>query len=142
MAFGGRVAAHSRQQRTLSSGKSRNVRHFSGKPRSLRSDAYGWLVFLDSNRRTTNCRRNVEVVGYHDVRASNQPDGRLIKFITVNLPKIAPEARKKFEVHRDLLEAYAFSDMQYEEFAARVLRRSRGENEDGDYEPAQPLMDW
>jgi hypothetical protein len=77
--------------------------------------------------------RDKMLLGYHDVRTGNQSDTRLIKFITVNLPLVAPAARAKFEAYKDLLEAFASGDKQYEEFAARVLRRSRGQNEDGDY---------
>jgi hypothetical protein len=76
-------------------------------------------------------------LGYHDIRTGNEPDGRLVKFITVNLPLIAKEAREKFEAHKDLLEPYASQKMPYQEFAARVLRRWRGEDEDG---PFKKLM--
>jgi hypothetical protein len=75
--------------------------------------------------------RDKMMLGYHDVRLGNQPDARLVKFITVNLPKVAAEARVKFEDNIDLLEAYAFGDMGYEEFTGRVLRRFRGEDERG-----------
>jgi hypothetical protein len=71
------------------------------------------------------------LLGYHDVRIGNQADGRLVKFITQNLPKIAAEARVKFEDNIHLLEAYAFGNMRYEEFTGRVLRRNRGEDERG-----------
>jgi hypothetical protein len=71
------------------------------------------------------------LLGYHDIRVGNAPDARLLKFITVNLATIAADARAKFEAHKDLLEPYANNEMPYEEFAGRVLRRWRGENEDG-----------
>jgi hypothetical protein len=81
--------------------------------------------------------RDKNLLGYHDVRLGNEPDARLIKFITVNLPKVAPEARQKFEAHLDLLEPFANREMGYEEFTGRVLRRWRGEDEDG---PFKQLM--
>jgi hypothetical protein len=71
------------------------------------------------------------MLGYHDIRVGNTPDARLLKFITVDLPKIAAAARAKFNAHKDLLEPYANDEMPYDEFAGRVLRRWRGENEDG-----------
>jgi hypothetical protein len=77
--------------------------------------------------------RDKTLLGYHDIRTGNEPDARLLKFITVNLPNIVAPARAKFEEYKDLLEAYASGDKHYDEFTARVLRRSRGENEDGPF---------
>lgn len=71
------------------------------------------------------------MLGYHDIRVGNNPDPRLLKFVTVNLPKIAADARAKFDAHKNLLEPYANGEMPYDEFAGRVLRRGRGESEDG-----------
>jgi hypothetical protein len=79
--------------------------------------------------------RDKMLLGYHDLRLGNQPDARLVKFVTKNLSSIVAKAREKFEDHKDLLEAYASRTMEYEEFAARVLRRSRGEHEDGSWLP-------
>jgi hypothetical protein len=33
--------------------------------------------------------QNKKTLGYHDVRVGNAPDARLLKFMTINLPKIA-----------------------------------------------------
>jgi hypothetical protein len=44
----------------------------------------------------------------------------------------------KFEAHLDLLAPFADKEMSYVEFTARVLRRSRGEDEDG---PCKKLME-
>ncbi|WP_316184249.1 hypothetical protein [Bradyrhizobium sp. SZCCHNRI1003] len=77
--------------------------------------------------------RDKTLLGYHDVRTTNQPDARLVQFITKNLPAIAPAARAKYEQHTDLLWDFAFGEKTYVEFSARVLRRSRGEDEDGPY---------
>ncbi len=75
--------------------------------------------------------RDKTLLGYHDIRFGNIPDARLLKFITTNLPMIAAGARAKFDDHKDLLEPFAAGTMGYREFAARVLRRHRGEDEDG-----------
>jgi hypothetical protein len=79
--------------------------------------------------------RDKTLLGYHDVRTGNLPDARLVKFITVNLPKIAAEARESFKEYADLLSGFAYGEMDYEEFAARVLRRSRGDPEDWAFVP-------
>jgi hypothetical protein len=78
--------------------------------------------------------RDKNLLGYHDIRTGNEPDARLTAFIATNLPKIAEGAREKFEVHKDLLDPFASGQMPYHEFAARVMRRHRGENEDGEFE--------
>ncbi len=44
--------------------------------------------------------------------------------------------------HIDLIEAYAGGAMEYEEFAARALRRWRGENEDGPYADPDVPEEW
>jgi hypothetical protein len=74
--------------------------------------------------------RDKTLLGYHDVRTGNEPDARMVKFVTENLPKLAATSRELFLDYFDLLEAYGNGDKNYDEFAARVLRRSRGENED------------
>jgi len=82
--------------------------------------------------------RQKELLGYHDLRLGNQPDARLHKFITENLLAVAAEARTKFDEYKDLLERFAFGDIEYAEFAARVRRRSQGQNEDHDWEDPEP----
>jgi hypothetical protein len=69
------------------------------------------------------------LLGYHDIRLGNVPDVRLVKFVTENLPRVAASARERFREYFDLLSDYG-AGMDYEAFAARVLRRSRGEDED------------
>lgn len=81
------------------------------------------------------------ILGYHDIRLGNEPDARLTKFISVNLPTIAVGARKKFEQFNDLLHAFASREMGYDEFAARVRRRDRGTKEDDDFTEYDP-PDW
>lgn len=84
--------------------------------------------------------RHKTLLGYHDIRTGNQPDGRLQKFVNQNLPNLADEARAKFAANRDLLEAFSAREMTYKEFAARVRRRTNGLPEDNDWygDPA----DW
>jgi hypothetical protein len=67
--------------------------------------------------------RNKNLLGYHDIRVGNEPDGRLQKFISTNLPKVLPAARERFKVHQDLLSQYARRDIKYAEFAKRLLQQ-------------------
>lgn len=86
--------------------------------------------------------RRKDLLGYFDIRTGNTPDTRLVKFITVNLPRVAPEARTKFANNRDLLELFVRGQgkQAYRDFAARVRRRTAGTNEDHDW-PDDPA-DW
>jgi hypothetical protein len=79
------------------------------------------------------------LLGYHDIRLGNDPDDRLLKFIGVNLPKIADDARAKFDEYKDLLDSYANGRMGYEEFVGRAARRERGEAEDFDEDLHPPF---
>lgn len=78
-------------------------------------------------------------LGYHDIRLGNQPDARLLKFIGTDMMNVAAEARRKFEDHKDLLDAFSAGGTSYPEFAARVRRRSNGLNEDRDEEDGDPF---
>ena len=82
--------------------------------------------------------KDKRLLGYHDVRTTNEPDARLLKFITTNLPAVALAARERFKENVDLLWRFAWDNMAYEEFSARVLRRFNGEDEDGEFGP-KPL---
>lgn len=77
--------------------------------------------------------RDKRLMAYHDIQVGNESDRRLDRFISTNLPKVLPAARTKFHDYFDLLEAYGSGSMDYVEFAARVGRRTRGENEDGEF---------
>lgn len=77
--------------------------------------------------------RDKRLLAYHDIRVGNESDPRLDRFICTNLPKLLPPAREKFEEYFDLLAAYGSGSMGYKEFAGRVGRRRRGENEDGEF---------
>lgn len=88
----------------------------------------------EADRELAEKARDKKLLGYHDIRLGNEPDGRLLKFLGTNLPQVLPKARERFEEYKDLLTAFANDTMSYVEFAARVRRRSQGAYEDGDWE--------
>jgi hypothetical protein len=57
----------------------------------------------------------------------------------VNLPKIADNAREKFDEYKDLLDGFVNGGMSYEEFVGRAARRDRGESEDFDQDLHPPF---
>jgi hypothetical protein len=75
-----------------------------------------------------------DLLGYHDIRAHNEPDARLQKFVDSTLPSLLENAARRLENYKDLLHAFAFEEMAYAEFAARVRRREAGTKEDNDWE--------
>ena len=85
-----------------------------------------------ADRELAEKARDKQSLGYHDIRLGNQPNDRLVKFIEINLPKILPKARNQFDQYKDLLGDFADNTIDYEEFAARVRRRSEGVDEDWD----------
>jgi len=85
--------------------------------------------------------KHKRLLGYHDIRTGNVPDGRLITFITRNLMPLAASAKAKYELYRDLLEGFASREIKYKEFAARVRRRDFGQEEDNDWPNGDPA-DW
>ncbi len=89
----------------------------------------------EADRDLAEKARDKRLLGYHDIRVGNQPDDRLVKFVSSNLPQILPEARIRFEEYKDLVCGFVDEDMGYEEFAARVRRRSQGTSEDNDWDP-------
>jgi hypothetical protein len=89
-------------------------------------------VFPVSHTALADQARHKDLLGYHDIRVGNEPDQRLQTFLGTTLPTIADGARAKVDTFRDLLEPFASGRMPYREFAARVLRRDRGENENGE----------
>ncbi|QAU44435.1 hypothetical protein [Bradyrhizobium guangzhouense] len=99
----------------------------------------GIIIHQTYNQRLANAdadlaarARAKDTLGYFDMKLGNDPDDRLTKFLTINLPAVLPEARQKFEEYYDLLWEYAFNGMSYEAFAARVRRRYNGGPEDFD----------
>ena len=73
-----------------------------------------------------------QLLGYHDIRLGNRPSPHLNHFIAEILPEELPDARESFDRYRDLLEAFVFQGMHYDEFAGRARRREQGTNEDHD----------
>jgi len=65
-----------------------------------------------------------DLLGYHDVKVGNTPDQRLTNFITVNLPKLLPTYRKRFDLFKDLLNEYANQNMTYTEFVEKLKERT------------------
>jgi len=78
--------------------------------------------------------RHKNLLGYFDVRVGNDPDEHLTRFIHHNLPDVLPRARARFDNYKDLLKAFAFGDIDYREFTARVRRREKGIPENSDWE--------
>lgn len=91
-------------------------------------------MFPEADQNLADKARHKDLLGYHDIRLGNQPDQRLLKFISGNLPDLLDEARERFDANRDLLEAFSSQSMPYTEFAARVRRRTNETNEDNDWE--------
>ncbi len=96
----------------------------------------------EANRDLAELAQDKNLLGYHDIRIGNQPDGRLLKFIGTNLPKILPEARVRFDEYKDLLGDFADGSMKYEEFTARARRRLEGKDEDSDWEDIPEDIDY
>lgn len=82
------------------------------------------------------------LLGYFDIRVGNEPDAHLRRFIQQNLPDVLPRARARFEVYKDLLEAYGTGHMSYPAFAARVRRRQSGAPEDDASDAEAPREEW
>ena len=67
--------------------------------------------------------KHKRLLGYHDIRVGNEPDARLRRFVSVNLLKVLPEARARFNKAKDLLYAHATLAISDEDFAAEVIAR-------------------
>lgn len=91
-------------------------------------------ILPDADFSLADQARDKTLLGYHDIRLGNQPDERLLKFITTNLPAVAAEARERFDIFSDLLAHFGSGEMPYAEFVARARRRSLGVNEDHDWQ--------
>lgn len=62
-------------------------------------------------------------LGYHDVRASNEPDDRLRTFFHTNLPRLVADARSNFDANKDLLLALADGELNYATFHTQLRTR-------------------
>ena len=67
-----------------------------------------------------------DLLGFNDIQVGDEPDARLLSFIGTTLPEVLPDARTRFDKHKDLLAAYADGEIHYLEFAGRVRRRAAG----------------
>lgn len=72
-----------------------------------------------------------DLLGFDDIRVSDEPDASLLYFIGTALPEVLPDARTRFDIYKNLLARYAYGEIQYIEFAGRVRRRADGKEEDG-----------
>lgn len=90
-------------------------------------------LFPASEQSLADKAKDKKLLGYHDIRLGNQPDKRLTKFIHENLPGLLGPARERFEAFSDLITKFAYGEMGWAEFAARVRRRETGANEDNDW---------
>lgn len=84
----------------------------------------------EADRDLAEQAKDKRLLGYHDIRVGNKPDNRLIKFIEANLPRILPEARERFDKHKELIEDYTSGRISYKVFANRVLQRSPDAEDD------------
>ena len=87
----------------------------------------------EADRELAEKAKDKRLLGYHDIRVGNRPDNRLLKFVAITLPQVLPQARDRFDEYKDLLGDFADGTIRYEEFAARVRRRSQGVHEDDDW---------
>lgn len=88
-----------------------------------------------TDRKLADKARDKTLLGYHDIRTGNIPDQRPLTFIGTNLPKVLRNARSQFDDFKDLAGDFGNERIDYDEFAARVRRRSEGTNEDHDWLP-------
>ena len=89
----------------------------------------------EADRELAEKAKDKRLLGYHDIRVGNQPDGRLIKFVTTTLPQILPEARDRFDEYQDLIKDFTSGRMDYEDFRDCLLGRSEDADEDAAREP-------
>lgn len=58
----------------------------------------------------------------------------MVTFFQTTLAEIGAEMRRRYDEYQDLLSDWAYEQMSYDQFAARVRRRESGQNEDHDWE--------
>jgi hypothetical protein len=90
--------------------------------------------------------RDRKNLGYHDVRTGNLPNEHLQRFLQETVPAEAAENRDRFERHKDLLADFVSGELPYAGFAARVVRRERGQPEgfdpDDRFDPNDIHEEW
>lgn len=60
------------------------------------------------------------LLGYHDIRVGNEPDGRLLKFVGTNLPALVRRARASFVLRKGVLAQYGRGEIGYGELVIRL----------------------
>jgi hypothetical protein len=96
-------------------------------------------LYPESKRDLADKAKDKTLLGYHDIRIGNQPDARLNKFIHINLPKLLPKARRKFDRHKDLLQEFAASKLDYKTFWRELrIRRKKPPFTDPVVPPDEP----
>jgi len=81
-------------------------------------------------------------IGYHDVRACNDPNALLSQFIGTTMPNQAAEYRARLDRYKDLLAGFADGTLSYAAFAGRVRRRRAGMPEEFDPSQEPDPNDW
>jgi hypothetical protein len=79
--------------------------------------------------------RDKDLLGYHDVRAGNEPDGRMSRFVGELLPDLIGDARPRFEVFRGVHHAYGRGDLNYASWVRLILERT------GLWKPRRPQVE-
>ena len=77
----------------------------------------------EADRELAEKAKHKDLLGYHDIRIGNDPDTRLLKFVGIDLPKILPGARERFDDYKDLLGLFARREIGYSEFVGRSKGR-------------------
>ena len=88
--------------------------------------------FAEADRALAEQAADKKLMGFHDIRIGNLPDDRLLKFLGTNLPAVMERTRETYDRYQALLAAFGNEEISYPEFAARVRRRTEGQNEDRD----------
>jgi hypothetical protein len=80
--------------------------------------------------------RDKNLLGYHDVRVGNEPDGRMTRFVHELLPDLVDDAKATFGSFRDLHRAYGKGEIPYTDWVRDILVRRGvwGEREGEDQE--------
>jgi hypothetical protein len=80
-------------------------------------------VYPATEGETAGLARQKEFLGYHDIRLGNEPDARLLKFITKNLSGLIVGSVEKFKENGELLKLYAKGRIRRVEFVAALKWR-------------------
>jgi hypothetical protein len=60
------------------------------------------------------------LLGYHDIRTTNEPNNRLLKFLHIDLPELLPDAVEKFRQYRPILLDFAQGNLSYADLRRHV----------------------